>query len=77
MSEIDTEKREHAIVLGGSIAGLFTARILSDYFQRVTIVERDPVHDEPESRKGQPQTRHLHGILEPTRRFICTYLPGV
>jgi 2-polyprenyl-6-methoxyphenol hydroxylase-like FAD-dependent oxidoreductase len=51
--------------------------MLSDYFKRVTIMERDPVHDEPESRKGQPQTRHLHGVLEPARRFIRTYMPGV
>src|SRR5688572_17863712 len=74
MSDTRTEKREHAIVLGGSIAGLFTARILSDHFQQVTIIERDPVNDQPESRKGQPQTRHLHGLLEPSRRFIRTYL---
>jgi 2-polyprenyl-6-methoxyphenol hydroxylase-like FAD-dependent oxidoreductase len=74
MVEARARNREHAIVLGGSIAGLFAARILSDYFQRVTIIERDPVHDEPESRKGQPQTRHLHGVLEPARRFIRTHL---
>ncbi|MDX2141632.1 MAG: hypothetical protein SF123_26330 [Chloroflexota bacterium] len=69
--------RQHAVVLGGSIAGLFTARVLSDHFANVTIVERDPVHDEPESRKGQPQTRHLHGALAPTLNFIRTYMPGV
>ena len=67
----------HAIVIGGSIAGLCAARVLSDHFARVTILERDPVHDEPESRKGQPQTRHVHGILAPMHRFLSTYLPGV
>lgn len=30
-----------AIVIGGSIAGLLAARVLTDYFDRVTIVERD------------------------------------
>jgi 2-polyprenyl-6-methoxyphenol hydroxylase-like FAD-dependent oxidoreductase len=50
---------------------------LSDHFRRVTIIERDPVSDQPESRKGQPQTRHLHGILEPARRFAIKYFPGV
>jgi 2-polyprenyl-6-methoxyphenol hydroxylase-like FAD-dependent oxidoreductase len=77
MTEASPTNKEHAIVLGGSIAGLFAARVLSDHFQRVTIIERDPVHDEPESRKGQPQTRHLHGVLEPTRRFIRRYMPGL
>lgn len=72
-----SKNRNHAIVIGGSIAGLFAARVLSDHFQKVTIIERDPTHDEPESRKGQPQTRHLHGVLEPMRRFLRTYLPGV
>src|SRR5688572_793557 len=76
MLDTRIEQRQHAVVLGGSIAGLFAARILSDHFQRVTIIERDPVNDQPESRKGQPQTRHLHGVLEPARRFIRNYLPG-
>ena len=62
--------RQHAIVIGGSIGGLFAARALSDYFQKVTIIERDPINDKPESRKGQPQTRHLHGVLIPAKRFI-------
>lgn len=77
MSHSVTAEQEHAIVLGGSLGGLFTARVLADHFKRVTIIERDPVQDEPESRKGQPQTRHLHGVLEPTQRFIRNYLPGV
>lgn len=32
---------EHAIVLGGSMAGLLAARVLSDFFERVTLIERD------------------------------------
>ena len=55
--------RVHAVVIGGSLAGLLTARVLSDHFEQVTLVERDPVSDRPESRKGQGQTRHLHGLL--------------
>lgn len=56
-------KREHAIVIGGSMAGLLTAEVLSRHFQRVTLFERDSVEDTPQSRKGQPQTQHLHGLL--------------
>ena len=33
--------REHAIVIGGSMAGLLAARVLSAHFGRVTLLERD------------------------------------
>ena len=29
----------HAVVIGGGIAGLLAARVLSDYFERVILVE--------------------------------------
>lgn len=54
---------DHAIVLGGSVAGLPTARVLSRYFDTVTIVERDPLPDRAEHRPGVPQSPHLHGLL--------------
>jgi len=70
-------EKTHALVLGGSIAGLLTARVLSDHFDRVTILERDPVHDTPESRKGQPQTRHLHGLLAGGFQILTHYFPDL
>ncbi len=33
-SEIATERDRHAIVIGGSIAGLLAARVLTDHFDR-------------------------------------------
>jgi 2-polyprenyl-6-methoxyphenol hydroxylase-like FAD-dependent oxidoreductase len=66
-----------AVVIGGSMAGLLTARVLSDHFEQVTIVERDPVHDQPESRKGQPQTRHLHALLSAGFQIIGRLFPGI
>ena len=33
----------HAAVIGGGIAGLLAARVLSDFFERVTLAERDTV----------------------------------
>ncbi|MCL4264353.1 MAG: FAD-binding monooxygenase [Anaerolineae bacterium] len=68
---------KQAIVIGGSMAGLLTARVLSDYFERVTIVERDPVQDQPEARKGQPQTRHLHGLLANGLQIFSYYFPDL
>ena len=67
----------HALVLGASMAGLLTARVLSDHFDQVTIIERDPVHEHPESRKGQPQTRHLHGLLANGLAVMTRYFPDL
>lgn len=36
-----SDRSGHALVIGGSIAGLLTARVLSERFRWVTIVERD------------------------------------
>ena len=33
------ERRGHAVVLGGSMAGLLAARVLCDRFETVTVVE--------------------------------------
>ena len=32
---------EKAVVIGGSIAGLMTARVLADYFEHVVVLERN------------------------------------
>ena len=77
MSSNLVHNREHAIVIGGSMAGLLAGRVLSDHFARVTILERDPVHDYAESRKGQPQTRHLHGLLANGLNIIRRFFPGI
>jgi 2-polyprenyl-6-methoxyphenol hydroxylase-like FAD-dependent oxidoreductase len=67
---------KHVIVIGGSLAGLLAARVLSDYAERVTILERDPVVDEAEARKGQPQARHLHGLLARGLEIFNEFFPG-
>ena len=36
------QKLEHAIVIGGSIAGLLATKVVSEVFERVTLIERDP-----------------------------------
>ena len=35
---------DSAIVIGGSMAGILAARVLSEHYARVTIVERDSAH---------------------------------
>ena len=67
---------EHAIVIGGSMAGLLTARVLSDYFERVTIFEADTPPDEAVPRKGVPQGSHAHGLMAGGADVLRQYFPG-
>jgi hypothetical protein len=46
---------DHAVVLGASMAGLLAARVLSDAYERVTLVERDALPTKPERRRGVPR----------------------
>jgi glycine/D-amino acid oxidase-like deaminating enzyme len=69
--------RNEAIVIGGSLGGLLTAHVLSEHFQRVTILERDAIPDEPTARKGQPHTRHLHGLLATGLETMTRYFPDL
>ena len=68
---------EHAVVIGGSIAGLLTARVLSDYFERVTIFEADTPPKDNVPRKGVPQGNHVHVLLAGGTAVLRKYLPGV
>lgn len=71
------KNRSQAIVMGASLGGLMTARVLSLHFENVIIIEKDEVHRHPESRKGQPQTRHLHGLLPAGFNIISSYFPDI
>lgn len=42
----------HALVIGGSVAGLLAGRVLADYFEQVTIVDRDRLPEQAMFRKG-------------------------
>ncbi len=60
-----------AIVIGGSMAGLLAARVLADYFQTVTVIERDEPCEKSEARRCVPQGRHAHGLLLRGQDTIC------
>ncbi|MCP5098784.1 MAG: 2-polyprenyl-6-methoxyphenol hydroxylase-like oxidoreductase, partial [Chloroflexi bacterium] len=55
--------RGTAVIIGGSLAGLLTARVLAEHFEQVLIVERDSYPDEPVARAGVPQSHQWHGIM--------------
>jgi len=67
----------HAVVIGGSIGGLLAGRVLSDYFEKVTIVERDEIGDSAGPRKGVPQGNHVHTIYGGGASVIERMLPGL
>lgn len=46
--------KTHALVVGGSLAGLLTGRALANHFDRVTILERDFYPDQPAPAKDCP-----------------------
>ena len=67
----------HAIVIGGSMAGMLTARVLADHFDYVTVLDRDTFPAEPDHRKGVPQSHHAHGLLARGQIIIEQLFPGI
>ncbi|WNG48225.1 hypothetical protein F0U60_31880 [Archangium minus] len=67
---------KHAIVHGGSMAGLIVAGVLSRHFERVTLVERDRFEEGPQPRKGIPQAPHVHVLLLRGLGILCNTFPG-
>jgi len=67
---------KHAIVIGASIGGLLAARALADYYDEVTVLERDVLPKTREPRKGVPQGRHAHGLLARGREILEQWFPG-
>ena len=72
---IDPE-RQRAVVIGASMAGLAIARVLSDHFSEVEIIERDRLPDGPEFRNGVPQSRHAHVLLSAGLDVLDRLFPG-
>jgi 2-polyprenyl-6-methoxyphenol hydroxylase-like FAD-dependent oxidoreductase len=72
-----TFDRHHAIVIGGSMAGLLAARVLSDHFAQVTMIERDRLTGDAEPRKGVPQGRHVHTLLARGAAIMGEYFPDL
>lgn len=77
MAATETKHVEHALVIGASMAGLLAARVLSDYFERVTIVERDPLPTTADTRKGVPQGNHVHLLMIKGANTISDLFPDL
>ena len=67
----------HAIIIGGSIAGLLAARVLSEYVSQVTVIEKDALTAEPARRKGTPQATQFHSLHQAGADIISQLLPDM
>jgi 2-polyprenyl-6-methoxyphenol hydroxylase-like FAD-dependent oxidoreductase len=68
---------KHAVVIGASLGGLCAARVLSDFFDRVTIYERDDLPDGPQNRAAVPQGRHVHLLMARGAQEFEGLFPGL
>lgn len=69
--------RNCAIVIGAGMAGLAAARVLSDHFNEVLVVDHDHLDPLREGRWGVPQGRHTHALLASGRITWERFFPGL
>lgn len=69
--------KNHAVVVGASMGGLLAARSLADFFEEVTLIERDAFPPLGEQRKGVPQGRHTHALLLRGNKILESFFPGL
>ncbi len=74
---MESQNTGHAVVMGGSIAGLLAARALADHYALVTLLDRDRLPSAIETRRGVPQGRHTHGLLAGGREALEKLFPGI
>ena len=77
MSDSAESTRNHALVIGASIAGLCAARVLSDCYDGVTVYERDELPSAPANRATVPQDRHLHMLMARGAIEFDSLFPGL
>ncbi|HKN74299.1 MAG TPA: hypothetical protein VJW94_03910 [Candidatus Acidoferrum sp.] len=74
--KVNQVKREHAAVMGASVAGLLAARVLADHFEKVTVLEKDACPVDGAARAGVPQGRHTHILLPAGAQVLERLFPG-
>jgi 2-polyprenyl-6-methoxyphenol hydroxylase-like FAD-dependent oxidoreductase len=67
---------KRAIVVGAGLGGLSAARVLSDYFDEVVILDRDELPDNVIPRPGVPQGKQPHGLLGGGLKALENLFPG-
>ena len=73
----DNRIGDRAVVLGAGMAGLLVARVLSESFAEVLVVDRDELTEVKTYRRGIPHGRHAHGLVARGQQIIEGYFPGL
>jgi len=68
---------ERAVVLGGGVAGVLAARVLTDHADDVVLIERDDLSAGPVARRGVPQGNQVHGLLARGLELMEGLFPGL
>ncbi len=68
---------EGAIVIGAGFAGLMSARILSNYFEQVTVIDRDRLPEGADARDGTPHAQHVHALMARGQQILDELFPGM
>jgi 2-polyprenyl-6-methoxyphenol hydroxylase-like FAD-dependent oxidoreductase len=68
---------ERAVVLGAGVAGLVAARVLSGAYDRVSVIDRDPLPQAAADRRGVPQGRHAHLLVSGGTQVLDRLFPGL
>ncbi len=68
--------RGRALVIGGSMAGMLAARVLSEHYDEVLIMDKDDFPEKPEHRPGTPQAYHPHRLLPRGKLILETCFPA-
>lgn len=70
-------KRQQAVVIGAGFAGLIAAQVLSNHFDSVVVIEKDPKVGSNTPRPGAPQGSHLHVLLGRGQEILGDLFPGI
>jgi hypothetical protein len=59
------------------MGGLLAARVLADFYETVTVIERDTLPDAADHRRGVPQGRHFHALWSRGAQELARLFPGI
>jgi 2-polyprenyl-6-methoxyphenol hydroxylase-like FAD-dependent oxidoreductase len=77
LSNMHDTGTDQAIVLGASMAGLLAARVLSEHFKHVVVIERDVLLPGAEARRGVPHGKHIHALHPRGLEILDELFPGL
>lgn len=66
-----------AVVIGGGYTGLVSARVLSDYFDSVVVIEQDRLDESSGVHAHVPQGHHAHAVLAKGAEVLEQLFPGL